>query len=53
VPRLCVTNDCSELSIRTHMKQPPHSIITDHRAHVHKMEGGSHWDSDSDSESCL
>ena len=21
------------------MKQPPHSIITDYRAHVHKMEG--------------
>jgi hypothetical protein len=21
------------------MKQPPHSVITDYRAHVHKMEG--------------
>ncbi|RSH80143.1 Threonine aldolase [Saitozyma podzolica] len=30
----------NQLSIRTHMKQPPHSIITDHRAHVHKMEAG-------------
>ncbi|KAL7419473.1 hypothetical protein Q5752_006311 [Cryptotrichosporon argae] len=30
----------NQLAIRTHMKQPPHSIITDHRAHVHKMEAG-------------
>ncbi|KAK8865847.1 hypothetical protein IAR55_000995 [Kwoniella newhampshirensis] len=30
----------NQLSIRTHMKQPPHSIITDWRAHVHKMEAG-------------
>ncbi len=29
----------NQLCIRTHMKQPPHSIIVDHRAHVHKMEG--------------
>lgn len=31
----------NQLSIRSHMKQPPHSVITDHRAHVHKMEGES------------
>lgn len=30
----------NQLSIRTHMKQPPHSVITDHRAHVHMMEAG-------------
>ncbi|WVQ85408.1 hypothetical protein IAT38_007573 [Cryptococcus sp. DSM 104549] len=30
----------NQLAIRTHMKQPPHSVITDHRAHVHKMEAG-------------
>ncbi|WWC58560.1 uncharacterized protein I303_101103 [Kwoniella dejecticola CBS 10117] len=30
----------NQLAIRTHMKQPPHSIITDYRAHVHKMEAG-------------
>ena len=33
--------DMTELAIRTHMRQPPHSVICDHRAHVHKMEGGS------------
>lgn len=30
----------NQLAIRTHMKQPPHSVITDHRAHVHMMEAG-------------
>lgn len=30
----------NQLAIRTHMKQPPHSIITDHRAHVHMFEAG-------------
>ncbi|KAK4687353.1 threonine aldolase, partial [Tremellales sp. Uapishka_1] len=30
----------NQLAIRTHMKQPPHSVITDHRAHVHLMEAG-------------
>jgi len=30
-----------ELAIRTHMHQPPHSVIVDYRAHVHKMEGQS------------
>ncbi|WVF70878.1 hypothetical protein IAT40_005672 [Kwoniella sp. CBS 6097] len=30
----------NQLAIRTHMKQPPHSVITDYRAHVHKMEAG-------------
>jgi threonine aldolase len=30
----------NQLAIRTHLKQPPHSVITDHRAHVHKMEAG-------------
>lgn len=30
----------NQLAIRTHMKQPPHSIITDNRAHVHLMEAG-------------
>ena len=29
----------TELAIRTHMKQPPHSVLVDYRAHVHKMEG--------------
>ena len=28
-----------ELAIRTHMVQPPYSLICDYRAHVHKMEG--------------
>lgn len=28
-----------ELAIRTHLHQPPHSVIVDYRAHVHKMEG--------------
>jgi len=31
----------NQLSIRTHMTQPPHSIITDHRAHVHMLEAGA------------
>lgn len=30
----------NQLAIRTHMKQPPHSVITDNRAHVHLMEAG-------------
>ncbi|KAL1407718.1 hypothetical protein Q8F55_007151 [Vanrija albida] len=30
----------NQLAIRTHMKQPPHSVITDHRAHVHMLEAG-------------
>lgn len=30
----------NQLAIRTHLKQPPHSVITDHRAHVHMMEAG-------------
>lgn len=30
----------NQLAIRTHMHQPPHSIITDHRAHVHMFEAG-------------
>jgi threonine aldolase len=31
----------NQLSIRTHMVQPPHSVITDHRAHVHTFEAGA------------
>lgn len=30
----------NQLAIRSHMKQPPHSIIVDHRAHVHLYEAG-------------
>jgi hypothetical protein len=26
-----------ELAIRANLVQPPHSVITDHRAHVHKV----------------
>lgn len=29
----------NQLAIRTHLHQPPHSVIVDYRAHVHKMEG--------------
>ncbi|KAK1928027.1 putative threonine aldolase [Papiliotrema laurentii] len=31
----------NQLAIRTHLKQPPHSVIVDWRAHVHKMEAGA------------
>ncbi len=30
----------SELAIRSHLTQPPHSVLLDYRAHVHKMEAG-------------
>lgn len=30
----------NQLAIRSHMKQPPHSVIVDHRAHVHIYEAG-------------
>ncbi|EIW72663.1 threonine aldolase [Tremella mesenterica] len=30
----------NQLSIRAHLTSPPHSVITDYRAHVHKMEAG-------------
>lgn len=30
----------AELAIRTHLTQPPHSVIVDARAHVHRYEAG-------------
>lgn len=30
----------NQLAIRSTLAQPPHSVITDHRAHVHQMEAG-------------
>lgn len=30
----------NQLAIRTHLLQPPHSVLLDHRSHVHKMEAG-------------
>ncbi|ORY26755.1 aromatic amino acid beta-eliminating lyase/threonine aldolase [Naematelia encephala] len=30
----------NQLAVRSHVKQPPHSVITDHRAHIHKNEAG-------------
>ncbi|GAA5991142.1 hypothetical protein JCM10908_006558 [Rhodotorula pacifica] len=30
----------NQLGIRTHLWQPPYSVVTDSRAHVHKLEAG-------------
>ncbi|PPQ67011.1 hypothetical protein CVT24_011305 [Panaeolus cyanescens] len=30
----------NQIAIRTHLTQPPYSIICDHRAHIHKYEAG-------------
>ena len=30
----------NQLAMRTHLKQPPYSIICDHRAHVYAYEAG-------------
>jgi threonine aldolase len=30
----------NQLAIRTHLKQPPYSIVCDHRAHVYVSEAG-------------
>ncbi|KAL9597842.1 MAG: hypothetical protein Q9219_004863 [cf. Caloplaca sp. 3 TL-2023] len=30
----------NQLSIRTHMTQPPHSILADHRSHIYEWEAG-------------
>lgn len=28
----------NQLALRTHLKQPPYSVLCDHRAHIHKYE---------------
>ncbi|KAF8895042.1 pyridoxal phosphate-dependent transferase [Gymnopilus junonius] len=30
----------NQIALRTHLKQPPYSILCDHRAHIHKYEAG-------------
>ncbi|KAK7694413.1 hypothetical protein QCA50_001599 [Cerrena zonata] len=30
----------NQLALRTHLKQPPYSVLCDHRAHIHKYEAG-------------
>jgi threonine aldolase len=30
----------NQLATRTHLKQPPYSIVCDHRAHIYKCEAG-------------
>lgn len=30
----------NQLATRTHLEQPPYSIVCDHRAHIYKCEGG-------------
>ncbi|THH27440.1 hypothetical protein EUX98_g6748 [Antrodiella citrinella] len=30
----------NQIALRTHLKQPPYSIITDNRAHIHRYEAG-------------
>ncbi|KDR84770.1 hypothetical protein GALMADRAFT_233107 [Galerina marginata CBS 339.88] len=30
----------NQIALRTHLKQPPYSVICDHRAHIHKYEAG-------------
>ncbi|BGP01512.1 hypothetical protein NBRC10513v2_005154 [Rhodotorula toruloides] len=37
----CVSGTMTnQLAIRTHLHQPPYSVVTDHRAHVHISEAG-------------
>ncbi|KAL4243245.1 threonine aldolase family protein [Abortiporus biennis] len=30
----------NQLALRTHLKQPPYSVLCDHRAHIHNYEAG-------------
>ncbi|KAF8807201.1 hypothetical protein BYT27DRAFT_7189286 [Phlegmacium glaucopus] len=30
----------NQIALRTHLKQPPYSVLCDHRAHIHKYEAG-------------
>ncbi len=30
----------NQICLRTHLQQPPHSVLVDYRAHVHCWEGG-------------
>ncbi|KAG5648180.1 hypothetical protein DXG03_006135 [Asterophora parasitica] len=30
----------NQLALRTHLRQPPYSVLCDHRAHIHKYEAG-------------
>jgi threonine aldolase len=32
-------NNLTELAIRSHLTQPPHSVLLDYRSHVHKVSG--------------
>lgn len=31
----------NQICLRTHLTQPPHSVLLDHRAHVHCWESGA------------
>lgn len=31
----------NQLCLRTHLSQPPHSVLLDHRAHIHTAESGA------------
>jgi threonine aldolase len=31
----------NQLAVRTHLKQPPYSVLCDHRAHVYLCEAGA------------
>ena len=30
----------NQIGLRTHLKQPPYSVLCDHRAHIYKYEAG-------------
>ncbi|CAA7264709.1 unnamed protein product [Cyclocybe aegerita] len=30
----------NQIALRTHLKQPPYSVLCDHRSHIHKYEAG-------------
>ncbi|KAG6845651.1 hypothetical protein H0H87_005858 [Tephrocybe sp. NHM501043] len=32
----------NQIALRTHLKQPPYTVLCDHRAHIHKYEAGGH-----------
>lgn len=34
----------NQIALRTHLKQPPYSVLTDLRAHINKYEGLYRWE---------
>lgn len=39
----------NQIALRTHLKQPPYTVLCDHRAHINKWVGHRHMECSSDS----